>query len=156
MKKKKYDLLKVNSGRRYFFDFPDSGPWGLRGGVLWQKSCHPAGYWLGEFWPEIGPGAPKSARTEKVKKYDLFEVYAGRRYFFDFPGSCPWGLRGGFLWQKSCHPAGCRSGGFWPEIGPGARKSARIAKVKKYDLFKVNTGCAHAKNPPIMTASKSA
>ena len=48
------------------------------------------------FWPEIRPGARKSARIAKVKKYDLFKVNSGRCYFFDFPDSGPWGLPGGF------------------------------------------------------------
>ena len=36
------------------------------------------------FWPKICPGARKSARIAKVKKYGVSKVNSGRCYFFDF------------------------------------------------------------------------
>ena len=70
------------------------------------------------FGLELALGPQKSVRIAKIKKYGFFRVNLGTGYFFDFPDSGPCGLPGGFLWQKSYHPAGCRLGPFlgwnWP------------------------------------------
>ena len=89
---------------------------------------------MGFFGLELALGVPKSARIEKIKKYGFFKVNSEQGYFFDFSGSGPGGLPGrGVLWQKSYHPAGCRSAVqpfFGLILALGGPKIARIENKK--------------------------
>ena len=112
-----------------------------QGGVVWQKSYHPAGCRSAVqavFFPEIGPGGPKKCPNQKIKKIVLSQTHFKETVFFNFchSGTFP-GPRADFR-PKNGWPAPSRVVGFLPQIPPLEAARAATRKIEKIALFRIH------------------